>query len=120
MYTMFIKNWPSSLSYSAEGLKILLCLLKILRRCVLALFLCLFYLLSFGSSDLFGLFTVIPEDKNHFKSGRGCTRAISLEQVPKVRPLVRKHFTNEEINLLHENTPAAAVLSSHQGYLSYK
>lgn len=60
---------------------------------------------------------MIPEDKDHFRSGRSWTRVISLEQVPKVRPLIRKNFTNEGISLMHENTPAAAVLSSNRGFL---
>lgn len=63
---------------------------------------------------------MIPEDKDHFRSGRSWTRVISLEQVPKVRPFIRKDFTNEGTSLMHENTPAAAVLSSNQGFLSYK
>lgn len=51
---------------------------------------------------------MIPEDKDHFRSGGGWERAIALEQVPKVRPLIRRHFTNEGNSLLHEYTPAAA------------
>lgn len=37
-----------------------------------------------------------------------------------MRPFIRKDFTNEGTSLMHENTPAAAVLSSNQGFLSYK
>lgn len=104
------------------SLTVQICLLKICKKarsCSFFVFI-LSIIFSFQWFSWSWLFTVIPEDKDHFRSGRGWTRAVSLEQAPKVRPLIRKHFTNEGISLMHENTPAAAVLSSNQGFLSYK